>query len=198
MEPLVLPSKLPILLLNGCAGIAVGMATNIPPHNLSELMDACVYLLKQKKKNMKTIKKSNAEEEGEEGSTVITEVDKQLMKIVPGPDFPTGANIIGTSGIKKLYTTGNGGVMMRATSHIESIKKKTSTKSAIVVTEIPYQVNKSALLEKIANLVNDKKIDGISDLRDESDRDGIRVVIELKRDSIPDIVLVCLKKYYAH
>lgn len=175
VEPTVLPAKLPILLLNGCAGIAVGMATNVPPHNLGELMNACIALTKSREENAEPLS------------------DKQLFKIVPAPDFPTGASIMGLDGAKKLYSTGNGGIKIRAVTHIEEVKnggKGKTKRSAIIVTELPYQVNKAALLEKIADLVNDKKIDGISDLRDESDRDGIRVVIELKRDAVPAIVQV--------
>lgn len=170
-EPSVLPAKVPMLLLNGAAGIAVGMATNVPPHNLKELMDACVMMTK-------------ARDEGKEVS------EEKLIRVVPGPDFPTGACIIGKSGARSLYTTGNGGVVMRAVMHLEkvSVGKKTSTRNAIIVTELPYQVNKAALLERIATLVNEKKLDGIADLRDESDRDGIRMVIELKRDAVAAVV----------
>ena len=169
-EPSVLPAKVPMLLLNGGAGIAVGMATNIPPHNLGELMDACV-----------AITKSN-----NEGGKEVT--DDALIRIIPGPDFPTEACIIGKSGARKLYTTGNGGITMRAVMHLEQVAGKKSKRNAIIVTELPYQVNKAALLERIANLVNEKKIDGIADLRDESDRDGIRMVIELKRDAVAAVV----------
>jgi DNA gyrase subunit A len=174
IEPTVLPARLPVLLLNGCAGIAVGMATNVPPHNLGELMDACVALTKSREEDMKEVS------------------DDALFKLVPAPDFPTSAAIMGTEGAKKLYRTGNGGVMMRAITHIEEIKagKGTMKMTAIIVTELPYQVNKASLLEKIADMVNDKKIDGIADLRDESDRDGIRVVIELKRDAVAAVVTV--------
>ena len=178
IEPVVLPAKLPILLLNGCAGIAVGLATNVPPHNLGELMNACISLVSSR----------------ESGSAVS---DEDLYRLVPGPDFPTGASIIGTENIKKLYSSGGGGIVVRAVSHVEQLKsssgaggKGASTRSAIVITELPYMVNKAALLEKIADLVNDKKIEGILDLRDESDRDGIRVVIELKRDAVAAVVLV--------
>ena len=173
IEPTVLPAKLPILLLNGSSGIAVGMATNIPPHNLNELLAACNVLVKGRIS----------------GSQVK---DETLLNLVPGPDFPTGASILGTEGARKLYTTGNGGVIMRAKTEVETIsagKRSTITRNAIVVKELPYQVNKASLLEKIANLVNDKKLEGIADLRDESDRDGIRVVIELKRDAVVDVVL---------
>ncbi len=166
-EPVVLPARLPMLLLNGGSGIAVGMATNIPPHNLGELVSATVALIRNPHIS-----------------------DDDLLKIIPAPDFPTGGRIMGLSGARKLYATGNGGVVVRATTHIEQgssgIKGK---RSAIVVTEMTYQVNKAALLERLAALVNEKKIDGIADLRDESDRDGIRMVIELKRDAVPRVVL---------
>lgn len=178
MEPTVLPARLPILLLNGSSGIAVGMATNIPPHNLIEIMSACTAFVAARK----------------DGTKVS---DKKLLSMVPAPDFPTGANILGTDGAKKLYTTSNGGVIMRATTQIEKIvtgKSKTNRRDAIIVTELPYQVNKAALLEKIAALVNDKKLEGIADLRDESDRDGIRMVIELKRDAVSSVVLNNLYK----
>eukprot|EP00978_Attheya_sp_CCMP212_P034025 scaffold140574_cov48-Attheya_sp.AAC.4 len=177
VEPMVLPAKLPILLLNGCAGIAVGMATNVPPHNLNELLNACISLTDTRN----------------EGADEVT--DEELNELVPGPDFPTGATIMGLQGSKTLYATGNGGVVMRAVTHQEqlSVGRKMG-RSAIVVTELPYQVNKSTLLVKIADLVNEKKIEGVSDLRDESDRDGIRVVIELKRDAVPAIVLNNLYK----
>ena len=149
------------------------MATNIPPHNLVEIMTACTEFVKGRKSNKKVS-------------------EKKLFEMVPAPDFPTGASILGTDGARKLYSTSNGGVVMRATTEIEQVmagKSKSSQRNAIIVKELPYQVNKAALLEKIAALVNDKKLDGIADLRDESDRDGIRVVIELKRDAVADIVL---------
>lgn len=169
-EPLVLPARLPMLLLNGASGIAVGMATSIPPHNLGELADAIVAI----------IDKPQLSEE-------------ELLKIIPAPDFPTGGKILGGSGSKSLYQTGHGSIIMRATCHMEVITSSSKaggskSRNAIVVTELPYMTNKATLLEKIADLVNDKKIEGISDLRDESDRDGIRVVIELKRDAIPALV----------
>jgi len=172
MEPKVLPAKLPILLLNGCAGIAVGMATNVPPHNLGELMDACVAL----------VSKDDL-------------TDKELLRLVPGPDFPTGGSMMGVEGAESMYLTGRGGVKLRSVSHTEQVKAgKTKTRTAIVVTELPYQVNKAALIEKIAELTNEKKIEGIADLRDESDRDGIRMVIELKRDAVVPVVLSNLYK----
>jgi DNA gyrase subunit A len=177
IEPVVLPARLPILLLNGASGIAVGMATNIPPHNLGELMSACKAMVSARKLN----------------STVP---DEKLFSLVPAPDFPTGASILGTDGARRLYSTSNGGVVLRATTQIENVVtgRKGQTRTAIIVTELPYQVNKASLLEKIAALVNDKKLEGIADLRDESDRDGIRVVIELKRDAIANVVLNNLYK----
>ncbi len=161
-EPLVLPAKIPNLLINGSSGIAVGMATNIPPHNLTEVVDACLALL------------ANPE---------IT-ID-ELIDIVPGPDFPTAGIVYGTAGVKEGYRTGRGRVVMRARTHFEEMENR----EAIIVDELPYQVNKKNLLEKIAELVREKKIDGISDLRDESDRSGMRVVIELKRGEMPEVVL---------
>jgi len=183
-EPLVLPARLPVLLLNGSQGIAVGMATNIPPHNLSELMDACIYLLEHMGKNEEKLDQ---------------EIENKLLKIIPGPDFPTGASIMGTEGAQNLYKTGNGSIIMRAITHFERVSSSTSTtgrsfRNAIIVTELPYQTNKSTLLMKIASLVNEKKIEGISDLRDESDRDGIRIVIELKKDALEAVVLKNLFK----
>lgn len=168
-EPLVLPSRFPHLLVNGSNGIAVGMATNIPPHNLGEVIDGIVALI------------DNPE---------IT-ID-ELMEYIPGPDFPTGAQIMGVSGIRAAYHTGRGKLRVRAKAEIEDWK---DNRQRIVVTEIPYGVNKARLIEKIAELVHDKRIDGISDLRDESDRDGMRIVIELKRDAIGSIVLNQLYKY---
>lgn len=170
-EPLVLPTRIPNLLVNGSSGIAVGMATNVPPHNLGELVTALVALVR------------NPE---------IT--DKELLRHVPAPDFPTGGQILGTSGSQELYKTGRGKVLMRAKAHFEILKSGSSSgrrliRDAIVVTELPYQVNKAVLVAKIAELVNDKKLDGISDLRDESDRDGTRIVIELKRDAERAVVL---------
>ena len=189
-EPTVLPSKLPLLLLNGSSGIAVGMATNIPPHNLREIVAACTALIEKER----TTKAKSKKKPG-----VLSE--DELFALVPGPDFPTGATILGTTDARKLYTTGNGRVLMRAVTHLEEISSSSASKAnkknrnAIVVTELPYQVNKAAMLEQIANLVNDKKIEGISDLRDESDRDGIRVVLELKqREANPQIVLANLYK----
>jgi DNA gyrase subunit A len=171
-EPLVLPARVPQLLLNGSSGIAVGMATNIPPHNLGELIDGLVALIQ---------------------NPDIT--DLELMAYVTGPDFPTGGQILGRSGIREAYTTGRGSITMRGVANIETIEQRgRPDRDAIIVTELPYQTNKAALIEKIAELVNDKKIEGISDIRDESDRDGMRIVIELKRDAYPRVVLNNLYK----
>ncbi len=170
-EPAVMPSRVPNLLLNGSEGIAVGMATKIPPHNLTEIIEATVELIKKPK--MK---------------------DEELLKIVTGPDFPTGGFIYGREGIRSAYTTGRGLIQMRARAGIDRIGRGTTERDAIIITEIPYQVNKARLIERIAELVNEKKIDGISDLRDESSRDGMRIVVELKRDSVPQIVLNKLYK----
>jgi len=169
-EPTVLPTRYPNLLVNGSGGIAVGMATNIPPHNLSEVIDATIYLIQNPTAKLKT-----------------------LMGMMPGPDFPTGGFIYGREGIKNAYETGRGMILMRARASIDRAGKS-GERMAIVVTEIPFQVNKARLLERIAELVNDKKLEGISDLRDESDREGMRIVMELKRDAIPDIVLNNLYK----
>ena len=171
-EPSVLPSRIPQLLLNGSSGIAVGMATNIPPHNLGELIDGMIALIHDPELTI-----------------------SQLMEYIPGPDFPTGAKILGRAGIRDAYNTGRGSITMRGVANIETIQQRgRPDKEAIIVTELPYQTNKAALIEKIAELVNDKKIDGISDIRDESDRDGIRIVIELKRDAYPRVVLNNLYK----
>lgn len=171
-EPLVLPARIPQILLNGSSGIAVGMATNIPPHNLGEIIDGLVALI------------HNPE---------IT--DLELMQYIPGPDFPTGGQILGKATIREAYTTGRGSITMRGVASIETIEHPgRPDKEAIIITELPYQTNKAALIEKIAELVNDKKLEGISDIRDESDRDGMRVVIELKRDAYPRVVLNNLYK----
>ncbi len=174
VEPSVLPVRLPMLLLNGVSGIAVGMATNVPPHNLCEVVDGTIALI-------------------DNPNLTIDE----LMQHIKGPDFPTGASIIGVSEIKKAYSTGRGSIKMSAISTFEEIAAGggRQSRTAIVVTEIPYQVNKAVLITKIAELVRDKKIDGISDIRDESDRDGMRIVIELKRDAKPDVVRNNLYKY---
>jgi len=171
-EPTVLPARLPALLLNGAAGIAVGMATNIPPHNLRELCDAIAFLI-----------------ENPEGTV------EQLLEIVQGPDFPTGGIILGREGIKQAYATGKGRVVIRAKAFIEEAAR--SNRFQIIVSELPYQVNKSTLVEKIASLVKEGTIDGISDLRDESDRNGMRIVIELKREAQPRKVLNSLFKHTA-
>jgi DNA gyrase subunit A len=173
-EPTVLPSRLPMLLLNGCTGIAVGMATNIPPFNLTEVVNGTVALI------------DNPE---------LTA--REMMQYIKGPDFPTGGVILGSDGILKAYETGRGSIVTRAKTTIEEIPGGNGRheRTAIIVNEIPYQVNLTTLIEKIAELVRDKKMDGISDLRNESDRDGMRLVIELKRDAIPDIVLKNLFKY---
>ena len=168
-EPDVLPARFPNLLVNGAGGIAVGMATNIPPHNLGEVIDACTAYI-------------------EDPSISIDD----LNEIVPGPDFPTAGSILGRAGIRAAYNLGRGSIIMRAKSTVEQLRKD---REAIIVTEIPYQVNKASLVEKIAELVRDKKIEGIADLRDESDRDGMRIVIELKRDAMADVVLNQLYRY---
>jgi DNA gyrase subunit A len=168
-EPSVLPTRLPNLLINGSSGIAVGMATNIPPHNLGEIVTACLKLLE----------------------TPTTTVD-ELIELVPAPDFPTAGIIYGTEGIKEGYRTGRGRIVIRARTHIEDLEK--GSRQAIIIDELPYQVNKSALLMKIGELVRDKRLDGLSDLRDESDKSGMRVVIELKRGEVPEIVLNNLYK----
>ncbi len=169
MEPVVLPAAIPNLLINGSNGIAVGMATNIPPHNLTEIVDACITLVNNPK-------------------TTLDEV----LQSVQGPDFPTGGYIYGKSGIRQAYQTGRGRFVMRARAAIENITKE---RQAIVVTEIPYQVNKANLIKRIAELVNDKTIDDVADIRDESDRDGMRIIVELKRGAEPQIVLNQLFKH---
>lgn len=168
-EPTVLPARIPNLLINGSAGIAVGMATNIPPHNLGEVIDACQLMLR------------------EPGASI-----DQVLECIPAPDFPTGGTIYGVSGVRDGYRTGRGRVVMRAKTHFEEIDR--GNRAAIIVDELPYQVNKRFLQERIAELVNDKKIEGISDVRDESDKDGMRVVIELKRGELPEVVLNNLYK----
>jgi DNA gyrase subunit A len=164
VEPTVLPARFPNLLVNGAAGIAVGMATNIPPHNLSEIIDATVALIRN--------------------PDITTD---ELIEIVPGPDFPTGGFLCGRGGIRSAYEHGRGAVLMRARTNVEEHPK--TGRRSIVTTEIPYQVNKAKLIEKIAELVRDKKIEGISDIRDESDRDGMRIVIDLRKDAVPEVVL---------
>jgi len=168
-EPSVLPARFPNLLVNGAGGIAVGMATNMPPHNLGEVIDGCLAYI--------------------DNPGISAE---ELIEIIPGPDFPTGALILGRAGARSAYTTGRGSIIMRAKSEIEEIRKD---REAIIFTEIPYQVNKASLIEKIAELVREKKIEGIADLRDESDRDGMRIVVEIKRDAMADVVLNQLYRY---
>lgn len=171
-EPTVLPSRIPQLLLNGSSGIAVGMATNIPPHNLGELIDGLVALIH---------------------NTEIT--DLELMEYIPGPDFPTGAQVLGTAAIREAYTTGRGSITMRGVATIETVEQRgRPDREAIIITELPYQTNKAGLIEKIADMVNEKRLEGIADIRDESDRDGMRIVIELKRDAYPRVVLNNLYK----
>jgi DNA gyrase subunit A len=169
-EPLIMPARIPNLLINGSSGIAVGMATNIPPHNLNEVLEACLALL-------------------ENPETTVDE----LIDLIPAPDFPTAGIIYGTSGVKEGYRTGRGRVVMRGRTHFEDMDKA-GNRQSIIIDELPYQVNKKTLIEKIAELVNDKKIEGISDLRDESDKSGMRVVIELKRGEVPEVVLNNLYK----
>ena len=168
-EPSVLPAMFPNLLVNGTSGIAVGMATNIPPHNLGEVVDGCIALIKDE---------------------ALT--DEKLMKFVKAPDFPTGGIIYGFDGVKSAYTTGRGRIVVRAKASIETGK---NDRQSIIVTEIPYQVNKANLIEKIADLINEKKLEDIADIRDESDRDGLRIVIDLKRDTNADVVLNNLYKH---
>jgi len=164
LEPTVLPARIPNLLINGSAGIAVGMATNIPPHNLGEIVDACQLLLRRPEASV-----------------------DELIELVPAPDFPTGATIYGISGVREGYRTGRGRVVIRARTHFEDLDR--GNRSSIIVDELPYQVNKRLLLERIAELVNERKLEGISDIRDESDKSGMRVVIELKRGEVPEVVL---------
>ncbi|HWT38220.1 MAG TPA: DNA gyrase subunit A, partial [Paraburkholderia sp.] len=168
-EPQILPARIPNLLINGSSGIAVGMATNIPPHNLSEIVDACHHLLKNPEATI-----------------------DELIEIVPAPDFPTAGIIYGVQGVRDGYRTGRGRVVMRAATHFEEIDR--GQRMAIIVDELPYQVNKRSLLERIAELVNEKKLEGISDIRDESDKSGMRVVIELKRGEVPEVILNNLYK----
>jgi DNA gyrase subunit A len=183
-EPTVLPAPYPNLLVNGSAGIAVGMATNVPPHNLSEVIDGCIWV----------IENTHLREHQEDapGPTRIEKI-RQLIRLIPAPDFPTGAYIVGRGGAIQAYTTGRGSILMRARSITETNKK--GDRVSIVFTEIPYQVNKARLIERIADLVREKIIEGISDLRDESDRDGMRIVVELKRGELPEVVLNNLYKH---
>src|SRR5919197_1378398 len=168
-EPIVLPARFPNLLVNGAGGIAVGMATNIPPHNLGEVIDACVALI----------------------DNPALGID-DLINIVPGPDFPTGGIILGRQGIRSAYHLGRGSIVMRGKVTIDTIRKD---REAIIITEIPYQINKATMVPRIAELVREKKIEGVADLRDESDRDGFRVVVELKREAMADVVLNQLYRF---
>jgi DNA gyrase subunit A len=192
-EPTVLPAPFPNLLVNGSAGIAVGMATNVPPHNLGEVIGGCIWLIE----NTHLAAAGGAGEAGGEDEDRITltrgEKIRQLIKLIPGPDFPTGGFIVGHAGIVQAYTTGRGSILMRALSTVETNKK--GDRTSIVVTEIPYQVNKAKLIERIADLVREKTLEGISDLRDESDREGMRIVIELKRGEVPEVILNNLYKH---
>jgi DNA gyrase subunit A len=181
-EPTVLPAPFPNLLVNGSAGIAVGMATNVPPHNLREVIDGCVWI----------IENTHLRQQDEEPIS-RTEKLRQLIRLIPGPDFPTGGYIVGRAGAVQAFTTGRGSIMMRARSTTETNKK--GDRTSIVFTEIPYQVNKAKLIERIADLVREKTIEGISDLRDESDREGMRIVIELKRGEMPEVILNNLYKH---
>jgi DNA gyrase subunit A len=170
-EPVVMPARFPNLLVNGAGGIAVGMATNIPPHNLGEVIDACVALIENP------------------GLSI-----EDLIAIVPGPDFPTGGIILGRQGIRAAYHLGRGAIVMRGKVEFETLR---GDREAIVISEIPYQVNKAHMVERIGELVREKKLEGISALRDESDRDGYRVVIEMRRDAVPDVVLNQLYRFTA-
>ncbi|HEY9877949.1 MAG TPA: DNA topoisomerase (ATP-hydrolyzing) subunit A [Leptolyngbyaceae cyanobacterium] len=171
-EPTVLPSRIPQLLLNGSSGIAVGMATNIPPHNLGELIDGVIALIRNPEISF-----------------------AELLELIPGPDFPTGGQILGRSGIREAYLTGRGSITMRGVATIETIEHRgRPDREAIIITELPYQTNKAAMIERIAEMVNERRLEGISDIRDESDRDGMRIVIELKRDAYPRVVLNNLYK----
>jgi DNA gyrase subunit A len=171
LEPVVLPARFPNLLVNGAGGIAVGMATNIPPHNLGETIDGLLVMMERPDITL-----------------------DELIELIPGPDFPTGATILGRAGIRAAYATGRGSIIMRAKVEVEELRKD---REALIVTEIPYQVNKATLIERIAELVREKRIEGISDLRDESDRDGMRIVIELRRDAVADVVLNQLWRFTA-
>jgi DNA gyrase subunit A len=193
-EPTVLPAPFPNLLVNGSAGIAVGMATNVPPHNLREVIDGCVWLIEN------TYLRGGARpgpgaaaEEDETAPLSRNDKIKQLVRLIPGPDFPTGGYIVGRSGVVQAYTTGRGSILMRARSTTETSRK--GDRVSIVFTEIPYQVNKAKLIERIADLVREKTIEGIADLRDESDREGMRIVVDLKRGEVPEVILNNLYKH---
>src|SRR5713101_3682939 len=180
-EPTVLPAPFPNLLVNGSAGIAVGMATNVPPHNLREVIDGCVWIIE------------NAHLKQDDETISRAEKLRQLIRLIPGPDFPTGGYTVGRAGAVQAFTTGRGSIMMRARSTTETNKK--GDRVSLVFTEIPYQVNKAKLIERIADLVREKTIEGISDLRDESDREGMRIVVELKRGEVPEVILNNLYKH---
>ncbi|MGH9348273.1 MAG: DNA gyrase subunit A [Vicinamibacterales bacterium] len=177
-EPTVLPAPFPNLLVNGSAGIAVGMATNVPPHNLREVLEAAIWIIESSQQAQ---------------PPTMAEKQRKLLELVPGPDFPTGGYIVGRRGIHQAYLTGRGAVVMRAVADIEVSKK--GDRASIVVTEIPYQINKARLIERIAELVREKTIEGISDIRDESDRDGMRIVIDLKRGEVGEVILNNLYKH---
>ena len=172
-EPTVLPAQLPFLLLNGCSGIAVGMATSIPPHNLGEVVDGLIALIRKPELS-----------------------DEKLLQLIPGPDFPTGGEVLLSSGLRETYLNGRGSIPMRGVAHTEEVQlgKGRHKRNAVVVTELPYQLSKAGWIEKLAESVNDGKIGGIADIRDESDREGMRVVVELRRDSDPDKVLKELQR----
>jgi DNA gyrase subunit A len=192
-EPTVLPAAVPNLLINGSAGIAVGMATNVPPHNLREVIDGIIYVAGEQQKTAR--RSLQPDESAEETEKLTTRDDRmrQLLRIVKGPDFPTGGFIVGHQGIVDAFRTGRGSILLRARTEFEQSKK--GDKTSIVVSEIPYQVNKARLIEKIAELVREKTIEGIVDIRDESDREGMRIVIELRRGEMPEVVLNNLYKH---
>src|SRR5437773_3515286 len=202
-EPTVLPAPFPNLLVNGSAGIAVGMATNVPPHNLREVVDGCIWLIETSYLGgsaetpggeREALERRSASEGGSvERFVTRGEKLKHLIQLIPGPDFPTAGFIVGRAGVLQAHTTGRGSIVLRARSTIETNKK--GDKLSIVITEIPYQVNKAKLIERIADLVREKTIEGISDVRDESDRDGMRIVIELRRGEVPEVVLNNLYKH---
>src|SRR4029453_18654454 len=177
-EPTVLPSPFPNLLVNGSAGIAVGMATNIPPHNMREVIEAVIWPIEAAQSDQ---------------PPTLPDKQRKLLELVPGPDFPTGGYIVGRQGIQQAYLPGRGTIIMRAKAEIEVSKK--GDRSSIVIDAIPYQVNKAKLIERIAELVREKTLEGISDIRDESDRDGLRVVIDLKRGEVGEVVLNNLYKH---
>jgi DNA gyrase subunit A len=177
-EPTVLPTPFPNLLVNGSAGIAVGMATNVPPHNMREVIDALVWTI---------------ESQQSDAPPTLSERQRRILELIPGPDFPTGGYIVGRLGIQQAYLTGRGTVIMRAKAEVEYSKK--GDRASIVINAIPYQVNKARLIDRIAELVREKTIEGIADIRDESDRDGMRVVIDLKRGEVSEVILNNLYKH---